>query len=50
LSRRAIASAIESSTDDGPREMKYNDPVPCKYNTDKKCDTCGKCLEEDWKS
>jgi hypothetical protein len=37
-------------TPDGPKEMYYNGPVPCKYNTNKKCDSCGKCLEEDWKS
>ena len=30
-------------------EMYYNGPVPCKYNPDKKCDSCGKCLQEDWK-
>ena len=29
-------------------EMYYNGPVPCKYNPDKKCDTCGKCLQETW--
>ena len=32
------------------REMYYNGPVPCKYNPEKKCDTCGKCLQEDWKT
>jgi len=31
-------------------EMYYNGPVPCKYNKEKKCDACGKCLEEDWRS
>jgi hypothetical protein len=30
-------------------EMYYNGPVQCKYNSNKKCDSCGKCLQEDWK-
>ena len=30
------------------RELYYNGPVPCKYNKDKKCDSCGKCLQETW--
>ena len=30
------------------REMYYNGPVPCKYNAAKKCDSCGKCLQETW--
>ncbi len=29
-------------------EMYYNGPVPCKYNANKKCDSCGKCLLEKW--
>ncbi len=29
-------------------EMYYNGPVQCKYNKDKKCDSCGKCLQESW--
>ena len=37
-------------TPEGERIMKYNGPVPCKYDAAKKCDTCGKCLEEDWRS
>ena len=37
-------------TPDGEKEMKYNGPIPCKYDTNKKCDCCGKCLEEDWRS
>jgi mannose-6-phosphate isomerase-like protein (cupin superfamily) len=36
-------------TKDGPKELKYNGPVPCKYNANKKCDSCGVCLKEDWK-
>jgi len=30
--------------------MYYNGPIQCKYNPDKKCDSCGKCLQEDWKA
>jgi len=37
-------------TPNGPMELRYNGPVPCKYNKEKKCDACGKCLEEDWRS
>lgn len=29
-------------------EMYYNGPLPCKYNEAKKCDSCGKCLQEKW--
>lgn len=36
-------------TPDGPKEMFYNGPVPCKYNENKKCDSCGKCLDEEWR-
>ena len=37
-------------TPDGEKEMWYNGPVQCKYDVNKKCDACGKCIEEDWKS
>lgn len=40
---------IYDMPDGTTREMYYNGPVPCKYNADKKCDSCGKCLQEDWK-
>ena len=30
------------------QEMFYNGPLPCKYNENKKCDSCGKCLQEKW--
>ena len=30
------------------REMYYNGPVQCKYNKNKKCDSCCKCLQESW--
>ena len=36
--------------EDGSREMKFNGPGQCKYNAEKKCDSCGKCLEEDWRA
>ena len=29
-------------------EMYYNGPMQCKYNENKKCDSCGKCLHENW--
>ncbi len=29
-------------------EMYYNGPRQCKYNEEKKCDACGKCLQEKW--
>ncbi|MBQ8830574.1 MAG: hypothetical protein IJO77_04440 [Oscillospiraceae bacterium] len=29
-------------------EMYYNGPLPCKYNENKRCDSCGACLKEDW--
>ena len=32
------------------QEMYYNGPIPCKYNKDKKCDSCGKCLQEKWEN
>jgi hypothetical protein len=35
-------------TPEGPKELRYNGPIPCKYDAAKKCDSCGKCLEEDW--
>lgn len=30
------------------KELYYNGPMQCKYNKDKKCDSCGKCLQERW--
>ncbi len=35
---------------DGVRERIYNGPVACKYTNEKRCDSCGKCLEEDWRT
>ena len=40
---------IYDMPDGSTREMYYNGPIQCKYNPDKKCDSCGKCLQEDWK-
>jgi hypothetical protein len=37
-------------TPEGPVSMRYNGPDPCKYDSAKKCDSCGKCLDEDWRS
>lgn len=31
-------------------EMYYNGPMQCKYNENKKCDSCGKCLREKWEN
>lgn len=40
--------AIMDMPDGTTKEVFYNGPVPCKYNLDKKCDSCGKCLLEQW--
>ena len=29
-------------------EMYYNGPLPCKYDENKRCNSCGKCLTEKW--
>jgi len=34
---------------DGMREMFYNGPIPCKYDANKRCNTCRACLSEDWR-
>ena len=34
--------------DGSTRELYYNGPLPCKYDENKKCDACGKCLQEKW--
>ncbi len=28
--------------------LSYNGPLPCKYDPNKKCDSCGKCINEKW--
>ena len=30
------------------QDMYYNGPLPCKYDENKRCDSCGKCLQEKW--
>ena len=30
------------------KELYYNGPGQCVYDENKKCDTCKKCLEDDW--
>lgn len=39
---------IYDMPDGTTREMYYNGPIKCKYNPQKKCDSCGKCLQETW--
>ena len=39
---------IYDMPDGSTAEMYYNGPLPCKYNENKKCDSCGKCLQEKW--
>ena len=39
---------IYDMPDGTTREMYYNGPVQCKYNKNKKCESCGKCLQESW--
>ncbi|MBR6950515.1 MAG: hypothetical protein IKH56_02145 [Oscillospiraceae bacterium] len=39
---------IYDMPDGTTRELYYNGPVQCKYNKNKKCDSCGKCLQESW--
>ena len=33
----------------GTRKLRYNGPGQCKYDSAKKCNTCGKCFTEDWR-
>lgn len=39
---------IYDMPDGSTQEMYYNGPIQCKYNSAKKCDACGKCLQENW--
>ncbi len=39
---------IYDMPDGTTQEMHYNGPMQCKYNAAKKCDSCGKCLQEGW--
>lgn len=40
--------AMIDAPDGSVQEMYYNGPLPCKYDKEKKCDACGKCLSETW--
>ena len=44
-----IFTAVFDTEDGGERVLKYSGPRPCKYDANKRCDSCGKCLEEDWR-
>ena len=39
---------IYDMPDGSTQDMYYNGPLPCKYDEKKKCDSCGKCLQETW--
>ncbi|MCL2226142.1 MAG: cupin domain-containing protein [Oscillospiraceae bacterium] len=39
---------IYDMPDGSTSEMRYNGPMQCKYDKAKKCDACGKCLQEEW--
>ncbi|MGI6217814.1 MAG: hypothetical protein ACOYIK_09415 [Coriobacteriales bacterium] len=39
---------IYDMPDGTTQELYYNGPNPCKYDENKKCDACGKCLTESW--
>ncbi len=39
---------IYDMPDGTSQEMYYNGPMQCKYDENKKCDSCGKCLLEKW--
>ena len=41
---------IYDMPDGTTQEMYYNGPIQCKYNPNKKCDACGKCLQENWEN
>jgi hypothetical protein len=40
---------IYDQPDGSTKQLRYNGPVQCKYYGDKKCDSCGICLQEDWR-
>ena len=46
---KGMFGGIYDMPDGSVKEMRYNGPVQCKYDLKKKCDSCGKCLEEDWR-
>ena len=39
---------VVADTPEGTKDFYYNGPGQCKYNEAKKCDSCGKCLQEGW--
>lgn len=48
ISMQPMFGGIYDMPDGTTREMYYNGPMQCKYNKNKKCDSCGKCLLESW--
>ena len=42
-------STIYDTEDGGRKELFYNGPFPCKYDKDKKCDSCRNCIEREWR-
>jgi len=44
-----LFGGIYDTPDAGPVKKYYNGPDPCKYEANKKCDCCAKCLSEDWR-
>ena len=42
-------SSIYDTDDGGEKELWYNGPIPCRLDTDKKCDSCRNCIERDWR-
>ena len=42
-------SSIYDTDDGSKKELFYNGPLPCKLDTEKKCDSCRNCVERDWK-
>ena len=42
-------SSIYELEDGGQKELFYNGPFSCKFDSGKKCDSCRNCVELDWK-
>ena len=42
--------SVRDLPDGTTKESRYNGPIQCKYDEAKKCNSCGKCLEEDWRT
>jgi mannose-6-phosphate isomerase-like protein (cupin superfamily) len=45
-----IFTAVFDNPDGTEKVLKYSGPNPCRYDANKRCNSCGKCLEEDWKT